>query len=326
MKKSPFDDLRNLAGEPALFGQCTDPDSASIGDKADGSGGDQGSGLFLPKLIDSKGEIARILSFLQRHQKGELAQVDEVHLCLLASSYARATPVAALELFLKQSKAGAAPVNLLAQQHGLGLRVMDLAIQYPHEAFSWDEIKTGSAVAYGMEAVAAGGDILALGDTGFGNEAFALAVACAALRKSRDVDDILFASAKPIHNQISALLAGVPAGACPLEALKIIGGHDIAAAVGALLASRVVGMPLLIEGGAILAGVAVVKMLGASVDHIELACTRSSGEAALAKALGLRPILATDPGVGPGGGLALAHRILKAACDLQQLKVPNRLS
>ena len=313
-QRSPFDDFRDLA---------------FAAEKAPAEVLDQLAADLENRAIPESGTMGSLLMILGAWQKEHPVKVDEMHICLFASSYAAATPVDAMQAFVKTAKRGAAAVSILAQDHGLGLRILDLAIDRPHEPFEWSEIQSASTLAYGMEAIAAGGDLLGLGCATFGHDAFAFALAAAALRLTQDVSGLLDITTGPQHDQMAALLAGVPDGADPLEAVQLLAGPDISAGLGALMAARAVGIPVLIESAGMLAACAVLKALNPTgLDHVILAATASPAERLLADMLGLSPVLGEDPGVGPGAAIAQAHRIIRGACALQGLRpiTPNQLA
>lgn len=277
------------------------------------------STLFDSKPVGSDGALAGLATFLCRTQAKSAPTVADTHIVLLASSYKDLTPEGSVSAFVKATQQGAAPVNLLSMDEGLGLRVMDLATAMPYEPGSFTDQEFVAAAAYGMEATAVDTDVLGLGDATFGNDVFVAACLCAlskeaALSLQSTLPEPLFAAAH-------ALSESVPADEEPLHILKKLGGRDIAAALGALISSKMAASSVLIEGGAMMVAYLVLKMLRADVvDHIRLAGADSDLELHYAAAVGLAPITAGATGAGPGASIALAHRQLKAAKDLLAIR------
>ena len=103
----------------------------------------------------------------------------------------------------------------------------------------------------------------------------------------------------------------------PLEVLRRLGGREIAAMIGAILAARLERVPVLIDGYVATAAAAVLHALSpVALDHC-LAAHRSAEPAhgALLDRLGLVPILDLGMRLGEGSGAALAATIVKAAVE-----------
>ncbi len=76
--------------------------------------------------------------------------------------------------------AGGAAINQICVTHDLGLKVFDLALDYPtgditREA-ALSERDCAATMAFGMEAVAGGTDLLCIGEMGIGNTTIAAAI------------------------------------------------------------------------------------------------------------------------------------------------------
>ena len=131
--------------------------------------------------------------------------------------------------------AGRGPLHALVEQADADLRLYDLALDRPTRdsrfAQAMDEPDACRAAAYGMMAVEPGVDIFVVSAVGLGADLAA-----------------------------EAMAAG---GGDPLELLAAKGGPDIAAMLGVILASRLAGFPLILDGAAAYAAAriaAVTKM------------------------------------------------------------------
>jgi nicotinate-nucleotide--dimethylbenzimidazole phosphoribosyltransferase len=101
----------------------------------------------------------------------------------------------------------------------------------------------------------------------------------------------------------------------PLEIMRRLGGREIAAMAGAILAARVEKIPVLIDGYVATAAGAILQAANPSaLDHCLIG--HVSGEPGHLRAiemLGKTPLLALGMRLGEGTGAALAAGIVKAA-------------
>ncbi len=176
-------------------------------------------------------------------------------------------------------------------------------------------------MAYGMMAVEMGIQLLALGEMGIGNSTSAAAL-CLALfggeaadwtGRGTGIDD------ETLARKIAAVEAGVAANPQakddPLEALRCLGGYELAAIAGAILAARVARVPVLLDGFACTAAAAVLyKADRRALDHC-LVAHRSvePGHTRLLAAIGKEPLLDLGMRLGEGSGATLAINIVKSA-------------
>jgi nicotinate-nucleotide--dimethylbenzimidazole phosphoribosyltransferase len=99
----------------------------------------------------------------------------------------------------------------------------------------------------------------------------------------------------------------------PLEVLRRLGGREIAAIAGAVLATRMEKIPVILDGYAAMAAAAVLHAVNpGALDHCRLAATPAEPpQAKLASLLGLEPLLAFDAGGTGGTGAAIAMMAVK---------------
>jgi len=175
-------------------------------------------------------------------------------------------------------------------------------------------------MAFGMEAVAGGADLICLGDLGVGNSTIAAAL-CAALFGGAGADWVgpgSGADAATMARKAEAVDRALALhGASlddPLEALRRVGGREFAAIAGAILAARMQKIPVLLDGFAATATAAVLQAVSsAALDHCLLASlSPEPGQARAAERLGLRPLLDLGVSHGEGVGAALAASLVRA--------------
>lgn len=225
---------------------------------------------------------------------------------------------------VERCRSGAAPVCQLCSTHDIGLKVFDLALDLPTGDITvgpaLDERATAATMAFGMEAIAGGTDLLCLSDFGVGNSTVAAAV-CAALFGGRGAD---WVGGEP---GAAGSLAGRKAGMVdaalsvhggkltdPLEVLRRLGGREFAAVAGAIIAARSERIPVVLDGHVAVAAAAVLHAVNPdAIGHCLLAgLSGDAGQAKAASRLGLKPLLdleISDSGVAG----ALAAGLLKAA-------------
>lgn len=307
---NPFDDLLSLLSGMPEADQCAAKKVRET---------------IASKPLDAGGGLAELAQWLAMWQGSDAPSVAQSHICLFASSYDGYGAHEDVVAYVDSTAKGAAPVNLLCVDKGIGLRAIQLAPELPHKAGpDWSEADCMAAVAFGMEATAAGGNLLALTDLAPGNAEHGMAVILAALGQT-DGDKARAASDELVHEAAVKILADAFAGqtetvVSPLEAMRRCGGREIAASVGAILAARSRRLPVLAEGWGSLAAVAVLEALRAgSTDHVRFSAV-DVGQLPVLEKMDKSPLLGLWPGAGPGAANALAISVLSAACGMVVLR------
>ena len=234
-------------------------------------------------------------------------------------------PAAVTRQMLETFSAGGAAINQICASFDLGLKVFDLAIGVPtgditREA-AMDEKNAAGTIAFGMEAIAGGTDLLALGEMGIGNTTIAAAIYTAlyggdAARwtgRGTGADDA------GLQRKIAAVNAAIATHKAhlgdPLEILRRIGGREIAALCGAILAARLQRIPVILDGYVVTAAAAILHALDPhALDHCIAGHRSSEGaHSDVLERIGKLPFLDLGMRLGEGSGAALALGIVKAA-------------
>ena len=221
--------------------------------------------------------------------------------------------------------AGGAAINQICIANDLGLKVFDLALDYPTADITqepaMDEKNCAATMAFGMEAIAGGTDLLCIGEMGIGNTTIAAAI-CHGLYGGEAADwvgpgtgsegEVL---ARKIDAVASAVALHKPHLNDPLEVLRRLGGREIAAMAGAILAARMERIPVIIDGYVCTAAAAVLHAANPSaLDHCIVGhVSAEPAHAAALEKIGKEPILSLGMRLGEGTGAALAAGIVKAA-------------
>jgi nicotinate-nucleotide--dimethylbenzimidazole phosphoribosyltransferase len=285
----------------------------------------------LTKPQGSLGRLEEIAQFVATWQGRNPPRCERPRVAVFAGNHGVAAlgvsaypPQVTAQMVQNFIKGGAAVNQLTAQIDG-DLRVYEMDLENPTADFTqgpaMDEERCARAIAYGMMAVEQGIDIVCLGEMGIGNSTSAAAL-CLALFGGDAGDWVgpgTGVAGAVLERKRQVVAAGVAANkallADPLHLLRALGGEELAAIVGAILAARLARMPVLLDGFACCAAAAIVQALDArGLDHCLAGhLSAEPAHAALLEKLKLKPLLQLDMRLGEGSGAALAMNIVKAA-------------
>ena len=236
-----------------------------------------------------------------------------------------AFPPSVTRSMVENFAAGGAAINQICIANDLGLKVFDLALDVPTgdiaAGAALDERDCAATMAFGMEAIAGGTDLLCVGEMGIGNTTSAAAMLCAL--HGGEAADWVGPGAGADDAQMTRKREAVEAALKlhrnhlddPLEVLRRLGGREIAAMTGAILAARFQRVPVLIDGFVATAAASVLHRADpGALDHCMLAhVSAEPAHRRAVEALGKRPLLDLGMRLGEGSGAALAAGIVKAA-------------
>ena len=156
-------------------------------------------------------------------------------------------------------------VPRLAEDADCELKLYELAVQRPTRDSrlgpAMEEGDAAMAAAYGMMAIEPGLDAIALADLGSGPR-FAAVSLGSALVGGIGVADPRIVAALARHRDVSD----------PLDLLAALGGPDIAAMLGTILAARLAGVPVILDGAAAQAAAAIAwRLRPDAIAHCRLA-------------------------------------------------------
>ncbi|UYH50732.1 nicotinate-nucleotide--dimethylbenzimidazole phosphoribosyltransferase [Candidatus Kirkpatrickella diaphorinae] len=178
-----------------------------------------------------------------------------------------------------------------------------------------------SALDAGFQAVSPRCDLLVFGEMGIGNTTVAAALSAAMfggdvaswIGRGAGVDDA--GLSRKIDAVRRALDLHLPHIKTPLDCACRLGGHEMAAILGATLAARQYRIPVILDGYVVTSAVAPLHQLNpGALDHCRLGhVSAEPGHQRLAEALNLEPLLNLGLRLGEGSGAALAIPLLRAA-------------
>jgi nicotinate-nucleotide--dimethylbenzimidazole phosphoribosyltransferase len=275
------------------------------------------------------------------------------------SAYPQAVTIAMMANFA----AGGAAISVLARELGSSLEVVDAGTlaETPISGIVTDKPRRGSrdfstaaaleaaevAFAFGCgeravtRAANPAPDLLVLGEMGIGNTTSAAAIASALLGIGADViaghGTGLDAAGRARKARLidTALARHGLAGASPERILCAVGGLEISAIGGAMIAASQRRIPVLVDGFIVSVAALVASRLNPSCRPYLIFSHRSAeqGHRVVLEALDAKPLLDLDLRLGEGSGAALGLPILRLACALHnqmatfaEAAVPDRAS
>ena len=332
----PFDDIR------ALFAQMPPASTECAADA-------QARDAQLVKPVGALGRLEEIVAHLATWQGRSMPVVQRPLVAVFAANHGvvaqgvSAYPQAVTRAMLETFAAGGAAINQICATYDLGLKVFELALDIPTEDITqtaaFDEAACAATFAFGMEAIAGGTDLLCLGEMGIGNTTVAAAIyhalyggtAADWVGRGTGVDDT------GLKRKIDAVERAVALHrdhlSDPLEVLRRLGGREIAAMAGAIMAARMERVPVVLDGYVVCAAAAILHAQDpASIDHCLAGHLSAEGaHAEVLKRLGKKPLLDLGMRLGEGSGAALAAGIIKAAvachtdmATFDQAQVPGK--
>ena len=284
--------------------------------------------------------------------------IDHIRLVVFAGDHGVAAhgvsafPPAITGAMVRTLLAGKAGVNALAHAHGVAVRVLDLGVDedfgdldeqtralltaykirrgsgaiHLQDALTTQQTEAGleAGAAIAREEVKAGAQLLVSGDMGIGNTTPAAAMVAAGLglpgsevvgRGTGIGDEAVVTKTGVIDAALSR--AGTRTSD-PVETLTALGGADLAATTGYLLAAAQDGVPVLLDGLISVACALTADRMEPGAAAWYAAGHRSTEPAqslALAK-MGLEPLLDLGMRLGEGSGAVAAVPVLRSASAL----------
>lgn len=290
----------------------------------------------LTKPPGSLGQLETMVEFLARWQENPSPILANPMVAIFAGNHGvtaqgvSAFPSEVTAQMVANFTDGGAAVSQICAQHEINLRVFELALEYPtgditHEA-ALDDRNCAATIAYGMEAIEGDPDLLCIGEMGIGNTTIAAALFAALF--GGDGKDWVGAGTGVDDDGMARKILAVDAALAthagdldhPLKVLARLGGREICAMLGAIIAARHHKIPVIIDGYVATAAAAIAyKVNPQMLDHCVFG--HVSAESAHAKALaemGQTGILDLGMRLGEGSGAALAAVLMQTALNLHK--------
>ncbi len=285
----------------------------------------------LTKPPGALGKLEDIAIWLAGWQSRERPSLDKARMVVFAGNHGVTAkgvspyPSSVTAQMVANFRSGGAAICQLCQTYGATLEVVDLDLDRPTADFTeqpaMDIEECQHALARGAEAVDKDPDFLLLGEMGIGNTSAAAALALALLGGEPEV---WAGPGTGLDKQGVARKAGVIADALalhqrhcdhPFEALRRLGGRELAAIAGAVLEARTRRIPVLLDGYVCCAAALVLERARpGALDHCLVGHVSSEpGHAKLLAGLGKAPLLDLGMRLGEGTGAAVALGVVRGA-------------
>ena len=285
----------------------------------------------LTKPLGSLGRLEDLCVWMARWQASSTPRADRVLINVYAGNHGVTAhdvslyPVEVTHQMVENFRDGGAAINQLAELLNAELRIHEMASGRSSSDFTLGPALTtrecADALAYGQETIEGHFDLLCLGEMGIGNTTAAAALCCALYGGSAEdwVGPGTGLDSSGIARKCAAVAAGLQQHAGklndPLEILRRLGGHELAALAGAVVGARHSGVPVLLDGFVVCAAAAILHAMEPTLlDHCQIGhVSAEPGHRRLLARLEKTPLLDLDMRLGEGSGAATAVFLLRAA-------------
>jgi len=285
----------------------------------------------LTKPPGSLGRLEDIAVFMAGWQGNPMPRLDRGSAVVFAGNHGivargvSAFPASVTEQMVANFQAGGAAINALSRAAGLDLKIVSLDLDRPTADFTqapaMSEDECLAALNAGAAAVADAPDLVVLGEMGIGNSTTAAALCLASFGGSASdwVGPGTGVDGEGIARKVAVVEAGVAlhrdALGTSFEILRRLGGRELAAIAGAVVAARLAGLPVMLDGFICCAAIAP---LAAACPDILAHClaghvSAEPGHRLLLKRMELEPLLSLGMRLGEASGAATATLLVRAA-------------
>ena len=285
----------------------------------------------LTKPAGSLGRLEEIAIFMAGWQGTPRPRAERIGAAVFAGNHGvalhgvSAFPPEVTAQMVANFRAGGAAINALAGACGAELNVVALDLDRPTGNIAWEPAMTEAECLAALNAGAAvierGMDLVFVGEMGIGNTTPAAALCLAGFggaaedwvgRGSGVGEDGVVRKIAAVQG---ALALHGPHCSGPFETLRRLGGREIAAMAGAILAARLERIPVLLDGFICCAAIAPLAAAAPAITDHCLAghCSAEAGHVRLLGKLGLEPLLRLDMRLGEGTGAAVAAQVVRSA-------------
>ncbi|NPD17340.1 nicotinate-nucleotide--dimethylbenzimidazole phosphoribosyltransferase [Xinfangfangia sp. D13-10-4-6] len=322
----PPDAPLSLSELIATLAQLPPPDMAAIS-------GARAHDAVLTKPPGALGRLEEITRWLAGWQGRAKPQAEAVQITVFAGNHGvtargvSAFPAEVTVQMVENFRRGGAAINQLAHAFGAKLDVVALDLDRPTADFcaapAMSEAELFAALIAGWQAVRPGLDLFVAGEMGIGNTTSAAALSAALFGheggvqgwcgRGTGLDDA------GLRRKEAAVALALETHAghleAPFEALRRLGGREVAAMTGAILHARLLQIPVLLDGFIACAAAGVLERAKpGALDHCMAAHLSAEGaHGRLLAALGKEPLLSLGLRLGEASGAGVALGLIRAA-------------
>src|SRR5215469_4222087 len=285
----------------------------------------------LTKPAGSLGRLEELAIWLATWQARHPPQLNHPRTLVFAGNHGVAArgvsayPATVTAQMVQNFIVGGAAVNQLCRAFDIGLKVYEMNLDTPTADFvvepAMSERECAKAIAYGMMAVEPGIDALAVGEMGIGNTTAAAALCGGLFGGEAEIwtgpgtgvaGPALEAKRRVVGE---AIARHRPSARDSLDMLRRLGGLELAAITGAVMAGRLGRVPVVLDGFGSAAAAAVLYAADPhALDHCVVGhVSAEPGHRRLIERIGQRPLFDFGMRLGEASGATLALAVLKAA-------------
>jgi len=285
----------------------------------------------LTKPPGSLGRLEDLAVFMAGWQGRERPRFERARAAIFAANHGVAVhgvsafPVSVTAQMVENFRRGGAAINALADAVGLELIIADIDLETPTADFTtapaMDEAACLAALNIGADVVVPGLDMLVVGEMGIANSTSAAAL-CLRSYGGTAADWVgpgTGVDVAGIARKIAVVEAGIArhddCPRTPFETLRRVGGREIVAIAGAVVAARLAGVPVVLDGFISSAAIAPIAAAYPGITEHCIAghCSAEPGHERLLQALKLEPLLRLGMRLGEGSGAAVAVGVIRSA-------------
>ncbi|MBX7146298.1 MAG: nicotinate-nucleotide--dimethylbenzimidazole phosphoribosyltransferase [Alphaproteobacteria bacterium] len=292
--------------------------------------------ISLTKPAGSLGILEEITAWLAGWQAKYPAKLEHPRIAVFAGNHGVAAqnvsafPSDVTKQMVKNFIQGGAAINQLCKLADADLKVYEMNLDQPTEDFTiasaMSEEECTKAFAFGMTAVEPGIDILGLGEMGIGNTTSAAAL-CYLLFGGEPEDWVGYGtgiSHETLHHKINIVKKSAQLHQNKqhdgFEIMRRVGGLELAAIAGAIIAARLARVPVILDGFATTAAASILfHCKQNALDHCYVShVSAEPGHKKLLDIIKKKALLNFNMRLGEASGAALVIPIFKAALSCHQ--------
>ena len=285
----------------------------------------------LTKPIGSLGRLEDFAIWMAGWQKRKKPKMDNFQCIIYAANHGVANkkvsayPAEVTKQMVANFKNGGAAINQLCNLAKVKLSVIPIKLETPTKDFSkekaMEQDEIIEAMQLGFNSVSNDCDLLILGEMGISNTSAATAISCALFNESVEKWTGLGTgiSKQKLKHKISVIKSGLKLHGKNFKTvgkiLEAFGGREMAAIAGSVIAARVKGIPVLLDGFITTVSAATLTLFNKNIlDHCLISHQSSEpGHSGVISHLKKKPILDLNMRLGEGSGAVVASLIIRAA-------------
>ena len=285
----------------------------------------------LTKPVGALGRLEKIVSWLATWQGSAQPEILNPACIIFAGNHGvvvkgvSAFPSEVTNQMVQNFDAGGAAINQLCKAANVSMQVVNFALENPTKDITQGPAMTGeeflAAFKIGASKVKSGIDLLCVGEMGIGNTTVASALSHALFGgKAADWTGLgtgIDKTTLKTKIEVVALAASTNKSDSkgPLELAISLGGFELSAIAGAVIAARLLRIPVILDGFVVTAAVSPFEVeFPGALDHCLVG--HVSAELAhqkLLQKLGKKALLDLEMRLGEASGAVLAVPIVRAA-------------